>query len=196
MGSVKPSPANTSLSSTLKLPPSKIRELLFFSHNPRNGRPEPAVPLHSETFSASSSVCTMGTNADWFFLRVTRSLSLYSKRSPRPWPLAAASIPPMEFSTVPGLRLERDMTLRPFIPIPPPAPALKLTCARLATANLPNEPVAAEISDALVSRGTPDAVTSTLWDEDPTCSCPLIWFAPGDRFRLLTTVFRKPSRSI
>src|SRR5881227_2734184 len=91
MGSIKPSPANTSFSKTLKLPPSNVSELVFLSQSPRSGRPDPLVPLHSETFSASISVCAIGTRADWFFFRVTRSLSLYSNRSPSSCPLAAAS---------------------------------------------------------------------------------------------------------
>src|SRR5467141_2900230 len=90
-GSVSPSPANTSFSSTLKLPPSKVSGLVFFNHSPRRGRPDPAVPLQSETFSASISVCAMGTSADWFFFSVTRSFNLYSNRSPSSCPLAAPS---------------------------------------------------------------------------------------------------------
>src|SRR5258708_105097 len=114
MGSVRPSPANTSFSSTLKLPPSRVSALVFFSHKPHKGRPEPAVPPHSETLSASSSVCTMGTSADWFFLSVTRSLSLYSKRSPNPWPFAAASLIVRAES-----RLLSDVAP---LPTPPPLP--------------------------------------------------------------------------
>src|SRR5467141_2900226 len=90
-GSVSPSPANTSFSSTLKLPPSKVSGLVFFNHSPRRGRPDPAVPLQSETFSASISVCAMGTSADWFFFSVTRSFNLYSNRSTSSCPLGSAS---------------------------------------------------------------------------------------------------------
>src|SRR3979490_1594108 len=185
MASVRPSPANTSLSSTLKLPPSKVRALIFFSHKPRNGRPEPVVPIQRQTGSASSWDVRRGTRADLFFLSVMRSLSLSSKRSPRPWPLAAASIPPMELSTVPGARA-KDITLLLAAPIeesiPLPEPEPTPTWGRLATPCFPAEP---ERDDAVVSTDTVDAVTSTLSETDPTCSCPLMWLAPGPKFALL-----------
>jgi hypothetical protein len=60
MGSVRPSPAKTSFSSTLKLPPSRVSALVFFNHRPRKGRPEPLMPFQSDTFSASISVCAIG----------------------------------------------------------------------------------------------------------------------------------------
>ena len=42
----------------------RVSELVFFSQRPRNGRPEPFIPLQSETFSASISACAIGTRAD------------------------------------------------------------------------------------------------------------------------------------
>src|SRR5216683_2807238 len=88
MASTRPSPANVLLSKTLKLPPSSVSELALFTHSARNGRATPSDSLHSETFSAAISVWRIGTRADWFFRIVTRSLSLYSKRSPNAFPSA------------------------------------------------------------------------------------------------------------
>src|SRR5882757_209000 len=105
-------------------------------------------------------------------------------------------MPPMEFSTAPGARAKGTMfpLAAPIeesaaLPEPKPAP----TWGRLATANFPAEP---ERDDALVSTDPVDAVTSTLSDTDPTWSCPLMWFVPGLRLALLTTVLRKPGLSI
>ena len=87
-GSIRPSPANASLSITLKLPPSSVRVLLFVSHNARSGRAEARVWFHSATFSAVISLCTIGTSADWFFWIVMRSFRRYrtDRQVPEPIP--------------------------------------------------------------------------------------------------------------
>src|SRR5215469_6366721 len=97
-----PSPAKTSFSSTLKLPPSKLSGVVFFSQMARKGRPDPDVRLHSETLSATISVCAMGTSADWVFFSVTRSFNLYSNKSPRSRPEASAPIISRAASKVEG----------------------------------------------------------------------------------------------
>src|SRR5271155_2874364 len=64
--SVRPSPANASLSRMLKLPPSRVSGLELVSHNARKGRGDPRDRFQSEIFSACTWACTMGTREDSF----------------------------------------------------------------------------------------------------------------------------------
>src|SRR6185312_7409486 len=52
IGSVMPSPANVSSSSTLKLPPSRVSSLELVTHSARSGRADPRDAFQSDTFSA------------------------------------------------------------------------------------------------------------------------------------------------
>src|SRR5712671_7359027 len=91
MGSNKPSPANVSPSTTLKLPTSRVSPVELVSHRARWGRGSPACSFQIETFSALMDDCTIGTNAERFLAMVIGSFSLYSKRSPNSWAWAADS---------------------------------------------------------------------------------------------------------
>src|SRR6266403_1026392 len=188
-----PSPANTSFSSTLKLPPSKVSGLVFFNHSPRRGRPDPAVPLQSETFSASISVCAMGTSADWFFFSVTRSFNLYSNRSPSSCPLAAASPLPRASSRLTGEGGGGGDGAIANMPPPLPDPQLLSTCGRFATALSFFVPVSIAVSVFTVAVS---ALTSTLSALDPKRNWVLNWFSsPGETLRPTITFFWKPCRS-
>src|SRR5258708_32502938 len=102
-------------------------------------------------------------------------------------------MPPREFSTAPGARAARANVLRPFIARPWTLPDEKPTWGRFATPSLPKE---AETEDEVVSIAAVDAETSTVSEPGPDWKCPFLWFAPGPKLALLTTVFRKPVCSI
>src|SRR4029077_18545518 len=109
-------------SRTLKLPPSRVSELEFVSQSARRGLAEPSEGFQSETFSVLTCAWTMGTSEDSFLWIVTRSLSLYSKRSPRSRPSAAESMLLRASETAPGASAARLIAFRPFTATPPPVP--------------------------------------------------------------------------
>ena len=151
---------------TLKLPPSSTSGLVLVNHSARRGRGVPNPAFHRETFSAVISVWTMGTIADSSLRIVTRSLTLYSNRSPSWLPCAAlmlfAAARKSFASAVPLTAACPGRNAPPPVPLPVPLPR-----APAMTPPLPPGP-------ALGALKAPLVITRPLSGESPAASVEII----------------------
>src|SRR2546421_4029082 len=111
----------------------------------------------------------IGTSADWFLWIVTRSLSLYSNRSPSSCPFAAASALPIASSALTRPRDVEAPIAPPRAPRPVPGPPTGLA-----------EP-------GRDGGGAP--ATTTVSDTAPSARVALIVFVPADTVTLVKTFF-------